>query len=229
MGLDGTSYYGHGAAAADIDNDGDLDLVVTSYQGTFLYRNESGRRFTDVTTRAGLSQPGWATSVAWADFDRDGRIDLYVTRYVDWSPSNHPPCRYQYSGAVDICAPSVFKGLDDALYHNEGDGRFREVGRDAGLIEGGKGLGVVAADLDGDRDVDLYVANDTTANFLYRNRGDGRFDEVGFSSGVALRPRGSSRGVWASTPPTPMATATSTSGSATTRARPTNCTSTTGR
>ena len=178
----------------DYDNDGDPDLLVTSYQGTTLYRNEAGHRFVDVTREAGLIEPGWATSAAWADLDRDGRLDLYVTRYVDWSPRNNPPCRYRYSGEVDICAPSVFAGLTDALYHNEGGGRFREVGRSAGLQQGGKGLGVVACDLDGDRDVDLYVANDTTPNFLYRNRGDGTFDEVGFSAGVAMSAEGIAMG-----------------------------------
>ena len=112
----------------------------------------------------------------------------------DWSPQNNPPCRYRYSGEVDICAPSVFAALTDSLYHNEGGGKFREVGRSSGLQEGGKGLGVVACDIDGDRDVDLYVANDTTPNFLYRNRGDGTFDEVGFSAGVAMRRGGRRHG-----------------------------------
>ncbi len=128
-GLDGTTGYGHGAAVGDFDNDGDPDLLVTSYQGTSLYRNEAGRRFVDVTIKAGLMQPGWATSAAWADFDRDGRLDLYVTRYVNWSPRNNPPCRYRYSGEIDICALSVFEGLTDALYLNEGGGTFREVSR----------------------------------------------------------------------------------------------------
>ena len=184
-GLDRVTGYSHGAAVGDYDNDGDPDLLVTTYQGTTLYRNEAGRRFVDVTQEAGLIQPGWSTSAAWADLDRDGRLDLYVTRYVNWSPRNHPPCTYRYSGETDICAPSVFTGLTDLLYHNEGGGRFREVGRAVGLQEGGKGLGVVACDLDGDRDIDLYVANDTTPNLLYRNRGDGTFDEVGFAAGVA--------------------------------------------
>jgi enediyne biosynthesis protein E4 len=190
IGLDGTTYYGHGAAVGDYDNDGDPDLLVTSYQGTALYRNEGGRQFVDVTNDAGLAQPGWSTSAAWADFDRDGRLDLFVTRYVSWSPQNNPPCRYRYSGEIDICAPSVFTGLTDALYHNERDGKFREVGRSAGLLEEGKGLGVVAGDFDGDRDIDIYVANDTSGNFLYRNRGDGTFDEVGFSAGVATSAEG---------------------------------------
>lgn len=194
VGLDGTTYYGHGATVGDFDNDDDPDLLVTSYQGTALYRNENGRRFVDVTRDAGLSQPGWSTSAAWADLDRDGRLDLYVTRYVNWSPQNNPSCRYRYSGEIDICAPSAFTGLTDALYHNEGQGKFREVGRSVGLLEGGKGLGVVAADLDGDRDIDLYIANDTSGNFLYRNRGNGTFDEVGFSSGVAMSAEGIAMG-----------------------------------
>jgi hypothetical protein len=193
-GLDRTTGYSHGASVGDYDNDGDPDLLVTGYEGTTLYRNEAGRRFVDVTGEAGLTAPGWSTSAAWADLDRDGRLDLYVTRYVDWSPRNHPPCTYRYSGEIDICAPSVFNGLTDLLYRNEGGGRFREFGRSAGLQEGGKGLGVVACDLDGDRDIDLYVVNDTTPNLLYRNRGDGTFDEVGFAAGVALSAEGIATG-----------------------------------
>ena len=98
--------YGHGASSGDYDSDGDPDLLVTSYEGTTLFRNEGGKRFTDVTAEAaGLTGRGWSTSAAWADFDGDGRLDLYVARYVDWSPENHPPCRYRYSGEVDVCAP----------------------------------------------------------------------------------------------------------------------------
>ncbi len=186
VGLGGEGHYGHGCAAGDYDNDGDPDLLVTAYQGVTLYRNEAGRRFVDVTDNAGLRAPGWATAAAWADVDGDGRLDLYVVRYVAWSPAHNPPCRYQSSGELDVCAPSVFEGLSDSLYRNEGDGHFTDVSRAAGLAEGGKGLGVVACDLDGDRDVDLYVANDTTPNFLYLNRGDGTLEEVGVASGAGL-------------------------------------------
>jgi enediyne biosynthesis protein E4 len=194
MGLNRSIGYSHGASVGDYDNDGDPDLLVTAYEGSTLYRNEAGHRFVDVTREAGLTVSGWSTSAAWADVDRDGRLDLYVTRYVDWSPQNHPPCTYRYSGEIDICAPSVFKGLTDLLYHNEGGGRFREVGRSAGLQAEGKGLGVVACDLDGDRDIDFYVVNDTTPNWLYRNRGNGTFDEVGFAAGVALSAEGIATG-----------------------------------
>ena len=104
MGLGGDKpCYGHRATVGDYDNDGDPDLLVTSYQGTSLYRNEAGRCFVDVTREAGLSRPGWATGAGrWADLDRDGRLDLYVTRYVDWSPQNNPPCRYRYSGDIEF-------------------------------------------------------------------------------------------------------------------------------
>jgi len=194
VGLDQTTGYRHGATVGDYDNDGDPDLLVTGYEGATLYRNEAGRRFVDVTRDAGLVEPGWSTSAAWADVDGDGRLDLYVTRYVDWSPRNHPPCSYRYSEEIDICAPSVFDGLTDLLYRNEGGGRFREVGRSAGIREAGKGLGVVACDIDGDRDIDFYVANDTTPNLLYANRGDGTFEEMGFAAGVAMSAEGISTG-----------------------------------
>ena len=184
-GLADASRYTHGCSAGDFDDDGDPDLLITSYQGVALHRNDGGR-FVEVTEPAGLAEPGWSTSAAWLDADGDGGLDLYVPRYVAWSPEHHPQCRYHASGEVDVCSPSVFEPLRDLLYRNRGDGTFEEVGRASGLAEGGKGLGVVAADLDGDRHVDLYVANDTTPNFLYRNRGDGTFEEVGHLSGAAL-------------------------------------------
>ena len=193
-GLDGPVGYSHGATTGDYDGDGDPDLLVTTYEGVILYRNEGGSRFVDVTEEAGLAAPGWSTAAAWADVDGDGRLDLYVARYVDWSPAHHPECRYQSSGRVDVCSPSAFNALSDALYRNAGDGTFVDVTRTAGILEGGKGLGVVAADLDGDLDVDLYVTNDTTPNALYRNRGDGTFDEVGQLSGAALSAEGVANG-----------------------------------
>ncbi|MEW4568701.1 CRTAC1 family protein [Tautonia sp. JC769] len=192
-GLGDASRYTHGCAAGDFDNDGFPDLLVTSYQGVSLYRNAGGA-FVDVTEAAGLTEPGWATSAAWLDADGDGLLDLYVARYVDWSPERAPECRYHASGELDICSPSVFDPLRDLLYRNRGDGTFEEIGRGAGLENGGKGLGVVAADLDGDRAIDLYVANDTTPNFLYRNRGDGTFEEIGQLSGAALSAEGLATG-----------------------------------
>jgi enediyne biosynthesis protein E4 len=195
VGLSPTGRYGHGCAAADYDNDGDTDLLVTGYGGITLYSNEGGRRLRDITAGSGMDQPGgWCTGAAWADFDNDGRLDLYVVRYVDWSWANNPPCRYPISDQVDLCSPMLFRGQTDLLYHNEGDGRFTEVASRAGLIEEGKGLGVVACDLDGDRDIDLYIANDTSGNHLYRNRGDGSFEEVGKTSGAAFSSEGIANG-----------------------------------
>ncbi|WP_152052361.1 CRTAC1 family protein [Tautonia marina] len=192
-GLDDASRYSHGCAVGDFDNDGFPDLLVTAYQGVTLYRNTGGT-FVDVTEAAGLTEPGWATSAAWLDADGDGLLDLYVARYVDWSPEHNPPCRYHSSGAVDLCSPSVFDPLRDLLYRNRGDGTFEEIGREVGLDDGGKGLGVVAADLDGDRWIDVYVANDTTPNLLYRNRRDGTFEEIGQLSGAALSAEGVATG-----------------------------------
>jgi hypothetical protein len=191
-GLDEPCGYTHGCAVGDYDNDGDPDLLVTSYEGAVLFRNEQGRRFVDVTAEVGLHAPGWSSSAAWADFDNDGWLDLYVARYVAWSPTNNPPCRYRDTGpeVVDICSPSAFSGLDDSIYHNRCSRGFVDVSRSVGLLPGGKGLGVLACDLDGDRDIDIYVANDTSGNTLYENRGDGTFTAVGDSSGATLSHEG---------------------------------------
>src|SRR5262249_22630271 len=157
-----------------------------------------GRKFVEVTQRAGLTDTLWSSSAAWADFDGDGFPDLYVCHYVNWSFANHPPCP-GYAAAVerDVCPPKQFQGLPHLLYRNNGNGTSTDVSAAAGLnrpgvkdaggnpVELGKGLGVVAADFNGDGRPDLYVANDTVDNFLYLNRGGLKFEEVGFRSGVA--------------------------------------------
>jgi hypothetical protein len=199
VGLDRAWFYNHGCAVADYDRDGWPDLLVTGYGRVALLHNESdgrgGRRFVDVTPRAGLDGRLWATSAAWADFDGDGFPDLYVCQYVDWSWKTDHPCRGD-SPAVprDVCPPETFRGLPHRLYRNNGDGTFTDVTAPAGLKpECGKGLGVVVVDVDGDRRPDVYAVNDTERNFLYRNRsspGRTRFAELGVPGGVALGDRG---------------------------------------
>jgi enediyne biosynthesis protein E4 len=192
-GVDRPLFYTHGCAVADYDADGWPDLLVTGWGRLALYHNEpdgqGGRHFVEVTEKAGLTDTLWSTSAAWADFDGDGCPDLYVCHYVNWSFDNHPECP-GYAGDVrrDICPPKQFRALPHVLYRNNGNGTFTDVTKEAGLREDGKGLGVLAVDVNDDGKPDLYVANDTDDNFLYLNRsrpGQIRFEEVGLPSGVA--------------------------------------------
>ena len=189
VGLGAVSWwYTHGVAVADFDRDGWADLLVTGYGRIALFHNEpdgaGGRRFVDVTERLGLKDDAWCTSAGWADLDGDGFPDLYVCRYCDWSVTNNPPCPARTQSATrDICTPQQFKPLTHALFRNDkGTGFARWAGVEPTAT--GYGLGVVLADLDGDARPDLYVANDTTNNFLLLNRG-GRFDETALAAGVA--------------------------------------------
>jgi hypothetical protein len=197
VGLDQPLFYSHGCAAADYDNDGWPDLLVTGWGRLALYHNEpvdphnaaKGRRFVEVTRPAGLADSLWSTSAAWGDLDGDGYPDLYVCHYVNWSFANNPPCP-GYSGDVrqDICPPKNFEALPHTLYRNNRDGTFTDVSVEAGLRRDGKGLGVLMVDVNGDGRPDIYVANDTVDNFLYLNRsrpGVIRLEEVGLRSGVA--------------------------------------------
>jgi hypothetical protein len=183
----GDKRYGNGAAAADFDNDGDCDLLVTNFGRNTLYENRGGV-FSDVTEAAGLVEEGYNMSAAWFDFDRDGDLDLYVVRYLVYHPERSRRCR---EGGLQVyCHPSLFAGEPDLFYRNLGGGRFEEVGARAGIQKGGlnedKGLGVVILDCDRDGLPDVYVANDTTPNFLWRNNGDGTFTDIGHASGSAL-------------------------------------------
>ena len=191
-GVDSCAFYSHGACVGDVDSDGFPDLLVTGYRGLLLYRNRGDGTFVDETDASGLTLRSWSTSSAWGDANGDGVLDLYLANYVDWSFEKHPACHMQ--GHRDICAPKVFEPLSDMFYLGHGDGTFREATAEVGLVAGGKGLGVVAADLDLDGDLDYYVANDTTPNFLYRNDGRGRFAEEGLLSGTAFGETGEAEG-----------------------------------
>ncbi|HEY2911286.1 MAG TPA: VCBS repeat-containing protein [Gemmataceae bacterium] len=189
------SFYSHGAAVADFNNDGWPDLLITGYGRMALYRNDRGK-FTDVTAAMGLDAAPtaghWSTSAAWGDLNGDGWPDLFVCHYVDWSFAAHRPCEGP-SGKADVCPPHRFESLPNALYFNRGGTQL--VRQSEAGIKPGKGLGAVVADLDGDGRTDIYVANDTVENYLYSNRGGGKFAEVGVAAGVAYdgegRPTGS--------------------------------------
>ena len=193
-GIHAAPHYTHGCAAADFDGDGFGDFLVTGYGGLQLFRNQGDGTFRDCTAAAGLSDTSWSSSAGWGDFNADGHPDLYVVHYVDWSWDNHPVCASSDPDVPDICAPSDFKALADLIYFNRGDGTFRPAGAEAGLREGGKGLGVIITDVNQDAAVDIYVANDTTDNFLYINDGNGKFRDTGLISGTAVDGRGTANG-----------------------------------
>ncbi|MFO0889552.1 MAG: FG-GAP-like repeat-containing protein [Isosphaeraceae bacterium] len=183
--------YGHGVTVADYDNDGHPDLFVTRWRAYALYRNRGDGRFEDVTARTGLDgDRDWPTSAAFADLDNDGDLDLYVCHYLRYDEDDPRLCdRPGVQGGHD-CNPRDFPSLPDHLYRNDG-GRFVDVTEQAGIVDAdGRGLGVVAAHLDDDDRIDLFVANDSTANFLFRNSGGFRFEEVGHAAGVAANSSG---------------------------------------
>ena len=185
----GISGFGMGACSADYDNDGFADLYVTSVGSNRLYRNNGAGGFIDVTDKAGVAAGLWSTSCAFGDVDNDGYLDLFVTRYVDFGVNNNKYCRL-IENVRTYCHPNVYKGLSSILYHNNGDGTFTDVSREAGVYKIGNGLGVVFGDYDNDGWVDIYVANDSTPNFLFHNKGAGKFEETGFWAGVAVRSDG---------------------------------------
>ena len=186
--------FGMGAAAADYDNDGDADLYVTAYGRAILYENQGDGTFSDVTRRAGLAAPGWTTSAAWFDYDGDGWLDLFVCSFVKYQVDNPVRCGNNQLGKNYYCIPTFFEPTPSLLFRNNGDGTFAEVGAKTDVGRSlGKALGVVATDINNDRRMDLFVANDTVQNFLFVNRGDGRWDEVGFLAEVGFSANGKAR------------------------------------
>lgn len=182
--------YSHGASAADFDNDGISDLLVTGYGGLQLWRNQGDGTFSEVTAVAGLNDKLWSSSAAWGDLNGDGSLDLYVAHYVDWSFDNHPYCEGPRPALRESCPPRMFSPLPDTLYLGNGDGTFRDESDTSGLRNDGKGLGVLLCDLDLDGDLDVYVANDTVENHLYENVGQGTLKDVSLLSGASLSDRG---------------------------------------
>ena len=183
--------YGHGVSVGDFDNDGHPDLFVTRWRSYALYRNLGDGSFRDVTKEAGLGgERGWPTSSAFADLDNDGDLDLYVCHYGIWSTDKPLICDGPAGSSHISCDPRLITALPDHVYRNE-SGKFVDVTAEAGIIDReGRGLGVVAADLDGDDRIDIFVANDSTANFLFRNVGGFRFEEAAHSAGVAANSGG---------------------------------------
>jgi hypothetical protein len=195
-GLDLPWWYTHGVAVADYDRDGWPDLLVTGYGRIALFHNEpdgrGGRKFVDVSEKVGLHDPAWSTGAAWADLDGDGYPDLYICHYADWSFQNHAVCPGQVPGvAHDICPPTRFDPVTHAVFKNVKGQKFVEATADLGGKFTGYGLGVVAADLNGDGRPDIYVGNDMSRNYLFWNRG-GTFEERAVLSGVAVDDSGRS-------------------------------------
>ena len=186
--------YGMGVAVGDYDGDGFPDLYVTQYPHSILYHNNGDGTFTDVTSKAGVAAPGWATSAVWFDYDNDGRLDLFVCHFVDYSKSKLKFCGDTLSGERFYCIPSIYDPMPCWLFHNNGDGTFTDVSKESGISQSlAKAWGVVAADLNNDGRMDLYVTNDTVPNFLFANRGKGRFEEIGLLAGVGVNVFGKPR------------------------------------
>jgi enediyne biosynthesis protein E4 len=184
--------WGVGVTVGDYDNDGYRDVFITNFGTNALFHNNGNGTFTNVTKEAGLEGGNWSTGCAWGDYDRDGRLDLYVSRYVDFKvgqiprPGTNTYCNYR--GVPVACGPRGLPGLPDLIYHNEGNGKFREVSQEIGIKDSIRayGLGAVWFDFDNDGWPDIFVANDSTPNYLWHNKGNGTFEEVAFEAGCAL-------------------------------------------
>ena len=184
--------YGMGVAVGDYNGDGLPDIYVTQFGRNILYRNNGDGTFTDVTDKAGVAAGGWSSSAVWFDYDNDGRLDLFVCQFAEFDAALG--CGTDKDGVHHYCIPRIFKPRPSWLFHNNGDGTFTDVSRESGIAEHlGKAWGVVATDLNNDGRMDLFVANDTVANFLFMNQEGKRFEENGFAAGVAYSAEGRAR------------------------------------
>ena len=182
--------YGMGAATGDIDNDGCVDLYVTSLGSNQLYRNNCNGTFTDVTRRGGVADPGWSVSAAFVDVDRDGWLDLFVGHYVRYSVASNQRC-YSMTNLTDFCPPHVFRAEPSHFFHNNGNGTFTDRTAAAGLsAEYGAALGIATADYNNDGWIDIHVSNDSTPNQLWINQRNGTFKNTALLAGTAVSPEG---------------------------------------
>jgi hypothetical protein len=185
--------YGLGVTVADYDNDGLEDIYVTAVGPNHLFRNVGGGKFADVTQKAGVGDPGFSTSAAWLDYDKDGKLDLFVCNYVEWSVEKDQFCTLDGKNK-SYCTPQSYKGQSSTLYHNRGNGTFENVTQRAGLNDpSGKSLGVAVFDYNNDSWPDLFVADDTEPNKLYKNNGNGTFTDEALTAGVAFSEAGTPR------------------------------------
>jgi hypothetical protein len=186
--------FGMGAAAGDYDGDGWQDLYVTNYGRNVLFRNNGNGTFTDVTDKLGVATPNWSTCAVWFDYDNDAKLDLFVSSFVDYSSNGKIFCGDNRIGKRYYCVPRVFKPRSSFLFHNDGGGKFSDVSQVSGIASSqGKSFGVVATDVNNDGLQDLFVANDTLPNFLFVNKGKGKFEEEGLLAGVAYSDSGAPR------------------------------------
>ena len=186
--------FGMGVAAGDYDGDGNVDLYVTNYGPNILYRNNGDGTFTDVTQKAGVLATNWSTCATWFDYDNDGKLDLFVSSFVFYDKSQNPLCTDETLKRRYYCVPRLFKPQPSRLFRNNGDGTVKDVSAESGIAaHPGKSFGAVATDINNDGLMDLFVANDTMPNFLFVNKGKGKFEEIGLSAGVAYGETGRPR------------------------------------
>lgn len=185
--------YGLGCTVGDYDNDGNMDIYITTLGSNHLFRNLGNGKFADVTAKAGVADPGFSSSALWFDYDNDGKLDLFVAHYIDWSVAGDQYCSLDNKNK-SYCTPQTYKGQSSTLFHNKGNGRFENVTQHAGLNDPtSKSLGVALLDFDNDGWLDLFVSNDTEPNKLYRNNHDGTFSEVAVAAGIAYSDAGTVR------------------------------------